>query len=64
MAEWILDINKCDLCVGHPVVPCIKVCTMKVLKIEDSQLKNLDKKQCMSCRYCRSECPRGAIKFR
>ncbi|MFQ5827228.1 MAG: 4Fe-4S binding protein [Dehalococcoidia bacterium] len=32
--------------------------------VQDSQLINLDKTKCMNCRYCRTECPRGAIKFR
>jgi len=64
VAEWILDTKKCDLCVALPEIPCIKYCTVKMLVVQDSQLINLDKTKCMNCRYCRTECPRGAIKFR
>lgn len=78
MSVMIIDMSLCDLCDGRTVA-CVKACTAKILSLEDRELKVagshplkskeekvkvLDSRLCQACRYCRTECPKLAIRFR
>lgn len=52
-----IDHEKCDLCTN-----CIRTCPMRVLKVVDKKITQINNEICFACRNCEVVCEPGALK--
>jgi 2-oxoglutarate ferredoxin oxidoreductase subunit delta len=57
MPKPVIDPKKCNCC-GE----CVKICPKEVFGKVKGKVEAVDEGECIGCRACEVQCPKGAIK--